>query len=103
MSDESDSVDNVMEGGKKSNGHKHECKCPICKNMMYKSLKKKSKSKKGGAVSDSDSSSDSDSDSDNITTGGKKKSNGHKHECKCPICKNMSKNKKGGQPEPDKE
>ena len=29
-------------------------------------------------------------------TGGKKKSNGHKAACKCPICKNMKHSKKGG-------
>ena len=43
-------------------------------------------------------------DSSNIITpeyklkGGKKKSNGHKAACKCPICKNMHM-KKGGMPE----
>jgi len=34
-------------GGKKSNGHKSACKCPICKNMM-----KHKKGKKGGADDD---------------------------------------------------
>jgi hypothetical protein len=29
----------------------------------------------------------------------KKKGNGHKSNCKCPICKNMRKSKKGGDPE----
>ena len=44
-------------------------------------------------------------DSSNIITpeyklkGGKKKSNGHKAACKCPICKNMKHAKKGGMPE----
>jgi hypothetical protein len=93
--------DDDTQGGKKkrkSNGHKANCKCPICKNM---------KMKKGGAAdddssdSDSSSNSDSSSDSDSDTTtdpaigGGKKKrkGNGHKANCKCPICKNM---KKGG-------
>lgn len=28
--------------------------------------------------------------------GGKKKSNGHKQTCQCPICKNMKKSKRGG-------
>jgi hypothetical protein len=28
--------------------------------------------------------------------GGKKKSNGHKMSCMCPICKNMMKKKRGG-------
>ena len=75
--DDSDSLSTVpLGGGKKSNGHKMECKCPICKNMMYKDLKKKNKSKKNSS----------------------KKSNGHKMDCKCPICKNMK--KKGGQVTP---
>ena len=89
MSD-SDSIDNPV-GGKKSNGHKMECKCPICKNMMYKSLKSKTKSK-------SKSGGQSEPESDSVSFGGKK-SNGHKMQCKCPICKNMMK-KKGGQPDP---
>ena len=93
--------DDDTQGGKKkrkSNGHKANCKCPICKNM---------KMKKGGAAdddsSDSDSSSNSESSSDSVSdtttdpaiVGGKKKrkGNGHKANCKCPICKNM---KKGG-------
>ena len=94
MEDGDSSNDNdISVGGKKSNGHKMDCKCPICKNMMYKTLKKKSK--KGGQ---------GETDSDNqMLEGGKKnkskKSNGHKMDCKCPICKNMMK-KKGGQPDP---
>ena len=98
-----DDNDDSAQGGKKKrkgNGHKANCKCPICKNM---------KMKKGGAAdddsdsdsdssdssSDSDSNSSSDSDSDAAMGGGKKKrkGNGHKSTCKCPICKNM---KKGG-------
>jgi clumping factor A len=107
-----DDNDDPAQGGKKkrkSNGHKANCKCPICKNM---------KMKKGGAAdddssdsdSDSSSNSDSSSDSDSDTTtdaamgGGKKKrkGNGHKANCKCPICKNM---KKGGvkSPYPDQD
>ncbi len=89
-----DDNDDPAQGGKKkrkSNGHKANCKCPICKNM---------KMKRGGALddpSDSDSDSSSDSDSDAAMGGGKKKrkGNGHKANCKCPICKNM-KMKKGG-------
>jgi hypothetical protein len=36
---------------------------------------------------------------DNAKEGGrkKKKKNGHKANCKCPICKNMKKNKRGGE------
>ena len=57
--DESDSLSTVtLGGGKKTNGHKMDCKCPICKNMMYKDLKKKNKNKKGGqGEPDSDSTS----------------------------------------------
>ena len=47
MSDDNSDSDSsstvTLGGGKKSNGHKMECKCPICKNMMYKDLKKKNK------------------------------------------------------------
>ena len=96
-----DDNDDPAQGGKKkrkSNGHKANCKCPICKNM---------KMKRGGALddpSDSDSDSSSDSDSDAAIGGGKKKrkGNGHKATCKCPICKNM---KKGGvkSPYPEKD
>ena len=39
---------NTMMGGKKSNGHKMTCKCPICKNMMKKS---KGKAQMGGKKS----------------------------------------------------
>jgi hypothetical protein len=43
----------------------------------------------------------SDDDSDDITTVGGKKSNGHKMDCKCPICKNMMKKKGGADTPPD--
>jgi len=42
------SVPKAQMGGKKSNGHKAQCKCPICKNMM-----KHNKGKRGGADDDS--------------------------------------------------
>jgi len=49
-----------------------------------------------------------DSDSSNVVTpedklkgGGKKKSNGHKATCSCPICKNMMHAKKGGSQQHD--
>lgn len=111
-------------GSKKSNGHKMDCKCPICKNM--------NKSKKGGGEmgeikedmtvdmpdntvdeidkDDEDEIDEDEIDEDEIMTseGGKrkhkkgsKKSNGHKINCKCPICKNMRKGKKGGEIEED--
>lgn len=104
--------------GKKSNGHKATCACPICKNM-------KKKGKKGGEDPDienqfgdieegfvkggNDSSSKpveaSSNEYDeldaaekgergpNVVGGTRKRrrSNGHKATCKCPICKNMKK------------
>lgn len=59
-------------GGKKANGHKAACACPICKNMMAK--------KKGGSKMQN---------LEPATIGGGKKANGHKAACKCPICLNM--------------
>lgn len=78
-------------GGKKKNGHKMNCMCPICKNMAAKAKRhgytddelKKQERKKGNH-----------------------KSNGHRLNCHCPICKNMSKHKKskkGGDNEEDNE
>ena len=63
-------------GGKKKNGHKMDCMCPICKNMAAKAKRhgytddelKKQERKKGN-----------------------KKANGHRLNCHCPICKNMDK------------
>ena len=60
---------NVGGGKKKSNGHKADCGCPICKNME----------KKGGYKIQA---------LEPATIGGKK-SNGHKANCGCPICVNM--------------
>jgi len=68
-------VETAQLGGKKSNGHKASCGCPICINMKH--------AKHGGS-------------SCSLKTGGKKrKGNGHKSNCGCPICKNMKK-KRGG-------
>jgi len=117
----------MMGGSKKKNGHRKDCKCPICKNM--KNSKKRSgtkcsrrtKKRRGGDDNDSYEEektetieeeeemepSDNTSDEEDIEEetdkkGGKKKrGNGHKMNCKCPICKNMRK-KKGGY-EPDEE
>ncbi len=58
-------------GGKKANGHKATCACPICKNMKH--------AKKGGSLKALTPAS----------VGGAKKANGHKATCKCPICINM--------------
>jgi len=59
-------------GGKKANGHKANCACPICKNMKH--------AKKGGSKMQT---------LEPATIGGGKKANGHKATCKCPICINM--------------
>jgi hypothetical protein len=88
--DEMDKIDSNITGGKpgkKSNGHKATCKCPICKNM-----------KKGGD-GDTLETPALDSEYDELdlpgaTVGGTRKrrrSNGHKQNCGCPICKNMKK------------
>jgi hypothetical protein len=112
-----------MGGSKKKNGHKPDCGCPICKNM--KNVKK---GKKGGNLQRSNRDPDvmdveeseeilgpsgeifrqrrsadwvqEEPNIYDIDGGRKKKGNGHKANCKCPICKNMKKSKKGGQ-DPD--
>ena len=112
-----------MGGSKKKNGHKPDCGCPICKNM--KNVKK---GKKGGNLQRSNSDPDvmdveeseeilgpsgeifrqrrstdwvqEEPDIYDIDGGRKKKGNGHKANCKCPICKNMKKSKGGGE-DPD--
>ena len=113
--------------GKKSNGHKANCACPICKNM-------KKKGKKGGEEPDIENqigdieegkvkgvnpdpvkkevetkavetkASDDEYDEMDAAEKGeagpgfkvggtrkRRRSNGHKATCKCPICKNMKK------------
>jgi hypothetical protein len=83
--------------GKKSNGHKNSCRCPICMNMMKK---------KGGAKDDDEKDDEKDDVKDEFVEGfaeelftGGKKSNGHKKLCRCPICMNMK--KKGGSEDDD--
>ena len=113
-------------GGKRSNGHKTTCKCPICVNMKHQQVSKKNRrvtrgkrTRRGGDKDDDDDTNDDDTDKDiddvdtdtnddtdskkppSITGGRKKrkgKGNGHKLTCTCPICKNMRKSgtKKGG-------
>jgi hypothetical protein len=86
-----------MGGPKKKNGHKPNCECPICKNMKN--------AKKGGYTEGETEGEYNQIDkNDSNITGGKygKKSNGHKANCQCPICKNMRKKPhKGGNTEPD--
>ena len=84
-------------GSRKSNGHKAGCGCPICKNM-------KKKSQKGGddvAIMPAMPAKDEEYDEiDNVpasppqSAGTKKRrGNGHKPGCGCPICKNMRRGK----------
>ena len=68
---EDDESQVTMGGKKKSNGHKANCMCPICKNMKH--------AKKGGSMPTLRQA--------NFVGG--KKANGHKANCKCPICVNM--------------
>lgn len=92
-----------MEGGsKKKNGHRAKCACPICKNMQKKTHHR------GGAVEEEEP-VEEDEDADAMVGGKskrrkrsrissrkssrKRKGNGHKPTCKCPICKNMRKSK----------
>jgi len=64
--------------GKEKNGHKPDCNCVICKNMM-------NKAKRGGYEDDEKKMHEKRS--------GLIKKNGHRKDCKCIICKNMTHNK----------
>lgn len=112
--------ENMMGGSKKKNGHRKACMCPICKNMKNSKKRGGSKSsrrtrrRRGGDDEDDTDTSDEEEemgeeevdDQENAIEdkqGGKRKrGNGHKKTCKCPICKNMRKSKRGGE-EPDEE
>jgi hypothetical protein len=107
-------------GSRKKNGHRRDCKCPICKNMSRSKNMSRFKKRGGGSDDNSSSSSDDSSSEDDSSSsednsispeddtnsnsldtkigGRKKRGNGHKPNCKCPICKNMRKGKKGGDP-----
>ena len=74
-------------GAKRKNGHKSNCKCHICENMI-------NKAKRGGYIEDAEK-------EQLKKMGGSKKKNGHKPNCSCPICKNMKNSKKGGGEEDD--
>lgn len=87
MSESEEMTTTQLGGKKKSNGHKANCMCPICKNMM-----KKMKSKRGGGDEEM-AVEEPMMEEEMKMEGGKKKSNGHKANCKCPICKNMMKKK----------
>ena len=90
-----------MGGSKKKNGHKPDCACPICKNMKHAN-------KKGGEGEGEEKPYDDEEGKNDlaITSGGKtkkKRGNGHKANCNCPICKNMKKKSRKGGEEPDNE
>lgn len=90
-------------GSKKVNGHKSDCNCPICKNMKNARKNKQN----GGNEKDNKQEEknliekpqeeDNEENGDSSQIAGKKRSNGHKSNCNCPICKNMRKSKKGGE------
>lgn len=115
-------------GSKKKNGHSPSCGCPICKNM--KNAKKGKKGKRGGSQEEEDENSTDvdekeekeeeeekeegdekeEEEEEGVAVGGKRKAktlkggkrkgNGHKPGCMCPICKNMrKKTRKGGNPD----
>lgn len=119
--------ENMMGGSKKKNGHRKTCKCPICRNMKNSKKRggtksRRTRKRRGGDNEeesenkevdkelDDETESDTDSDSsdeeeeegegeeDKMGGRRKKRSNGHKPNCKCPICMNMRK-KKGGDPD----
>ena len=97
-------------GAVKKNGHSPDCGCPICKNMMAKSKKQYKKQKGGDEQSEPEQTEQTEqteqseepeqTEKQEQSGGKKKKGNGHKANCKCPICKNMKKSKKGGE-DPD--
>lgn len=119
-----DDTNDVKEGGrkKKGNGHKADCKCPICKNMAKnkkggdepaiendltggippeKDDGKKDDGKKndGKEIVAKDEEYDMLDDAVEKVGGtrkrrGSRKSNGHKPNCGCPICRNMKHGRK---------
>lgn len=102
-------ADKSSKSGKKSNGHKMNCKCPICKNMGKKGGSEVEATKdeydniddvpKANTKSDT-STNNTPTPDNNLQKGGlkikslRKRGNGHKANCMCPICKNMRKGSK---------
>jgi hypothetical protein len=85
------------EKNKKTNGHKSDCSCPICNNMK--------KTFKGGIKYDTTTDDELEEqikehgekkriEGGKLRRKGTRKSNGHKPNCGCPICKNMKKTRK---------
>ena len=118
--DEQYGDDFAYKGGKhkkKSNGHKANCCCPICKNMKKNKKGGNDEPDIENQMGDIEEGKVKGVNSDSATTPAKKeveadpdeydeldtleagkggtrkrrRSNGHKATCKCPICKNMKK------------
>jgi len=119
--DDTDSKNDLaITGGKKSNGHKATCGCPICKNMKKKGKKGGQEPDienqlgdieegKVKGVNSEPNKKEIEANPDEYdelnameegrsgsayNVGGTRKrrrSNGHKATCKCPICKNIKK------------
>ena len=86
--------------GKKSNGHKSACICPICKNMKKKRGGNDGNNNTGNTDNTGNKNAEgietlaTNKEYENIKKAGSRKtrrSNGHKQNCGCPICKNMKK------------
>lgn len=112
----------TLNGGKKKNGHKANCGCPICINMKHAKRSRRNKQHKRRGTKKVRGGSDGDDELDKTQHGmddeseldetqhgmnggrrKKKRSNGHKSICKCPICKNMKGCKRGGEGDIEKE
>lgn len=97
-------LEKINGGSKKKNGHTKNCNCPICINMKnskknkYHNNKITRKKRIGGEQIQEVQEDEAQEDEVTfpIEGGKKRKSNNHKINCKCPICKNMRKYKKGG-------
>lgn len=100
-------IEKMNGGSKKKNGHRINCKCPICINMKnasrtkYKKKNRMTKSKKGGGDQEHNEKNEENIINDKnilpIEGGKRRKGNNHKLKCKCPICINIRKHKKGGE------
>jgi hypothetical protein len=82
--------------GKKSNGHKPNCGCPICKNMKKKMGGANEEANEEAKVAEEHVGTETlatDKEYKQFSAGSRKtrRSNGHKPNCGCPICKNMRK------------
>lgn len=86
----------MMGGTKKKNGHRKNCKCPICENMNNFKRRGGNKTRKNRKLRGGDGEEEESEIEETVGGRRRKRGNGHKPSCGCPICKNMRKNKKGG-------